>query len=94
MVSVDGPFSLVTFILSCVVLQPISSYYQLTNNTTHVCSLHASLHVYFPIQATTSKLKSQITILEAGLRGTREKRAAMKEHEAKLTSQFQVCLCC
>ena len=94
MVSVDVPFSLVTFLLSCVVLQPISRYYQLTNNTTHVCSLHASLHAYFPIQTTTSELKSQITTLEAGLREAREEIAARKEHEAKLTAQFQVCLCC
>ena len=94
MVSVDGPFSPVTFILSCVVLQPISSYYQLTNNTTHVFSLHASLHAYVPIQATTSELRSQITTLEADLRGTWMESAAMKEQEAKLTSQFQVCLCC
>ena len=72
----------------------MSRYYLLTNNTTHVCSLHASLHAYFPIQATTSKLRSQITTLEASLRGARVDSAARKEHEVKLPFQFQVCLCC
>ena len=42
------------------------------------------------IQATTSELRSQITTLQAALKG---EIAARKEHEAKLTSQFQVCLC-
>ena len=56
--------------------------------------MHASLHAYVPIQATTSELRSQITTLEAGLRGARVEIAARKEHEAKLTSQLQVCLCC
>ena len=42
------------------------------------------------IQATASDLRSQITTLQAALKG---EIAARKEHEAKLTSQFQVCLC-
>ena len=43
------------------------------------------------VQATASDLGSQITTLQAALEG---EIAARKEHEVKLTSQFQVCLCC
>ena len=57
-------------------------------------SLRASLHAYFPIQATANELRSQITTLQAALEGARGEIAARKEHEAILTSQFQVCLCC
>ena len=49
---------------------------------------------YFPIQAIASDLRSQITTLQAALERAREEIAASKEHEAILTSQFQVCLCC
>ena len=45
------------------------------------------------IQATASDHRSQITTLQAALVGAREEIAARKEHEAILTSQFQVCLC-
>ena len=44
------------------------------------------------IQATTNELKSQITTLQAALDEAGVEIAAMKEHEAKQTSQFQVCL--
>ena len=44
------------------------------------------------IQATTNELKSQITTLQAALEEAGVEIAAMKEHEAKQTSQFQVCL--
>ena len=43
------------------------------------------------IQATAIDLRSQITTLQAALEG---EIAARKEHEVKLASQFQVCLCC
>ena len=46
------------------------------------------------IQATTNELKSQITTLQAALEEAGEEIAAMKEHEAKQTTQFQVCLRC
>ena len=51
-------------------------------------------YIYFPIQATTNDLKSQITTLQAALEEAREENAARKEHEEKRTSQYQVCLCC
>ena len=58
-----------------------------------VYSLRASLHAYILlIQATTNELKSQITTLQAALDEAGVEIAAMKEHEAKQTSQFQVCL--
>ena len=44
------------------------------------------------IQATASDLRSQITTLQAALERARVEIAAMKEHEAKQTSQLQVCL--
>ena len=44
------------------------------------------------IQATASDLRSQITTLQAALARARVEIAAMKEHEAKQTSQLQVCL--
>ena len=43
------------------------------------------------VQATANELRSQITTLQAALEG---EIAARKEHEVKMSSQFQVCLCC
>ena len=42
------------------------------------------------IQATINELRSQITSLQAALAEATEEIAARTEHEAKLTSQFQV----
>ena len=51
-------------------------------------------HMLNTIQAIADELRSQITTLQADLEGAREEIAAWKEHEAKITSQFQVCLGC
>ena len=51
--SVEGPFSPVTFLLSCVVLQLTSSMYQLTNTTTHTIDRDSyTIHLSLWAQAT------------------------------------------
>ena len=54
----------------------------------------AYLHVLIFIQATAIELRGQITTLQAALERARQENATRKVHEAKLTSQLQVCLCC
>ena len=63
------------------------------------CILHVFNHCYFycinkrpiiSVQVTTNELRSRITSLQAALERAREETAARTEHEAKLTSQFQV----
>ena len=51
-------------------------------------------YLLISIQATNNELRSQITALQTTLEAAREEIAARKAHEAKLTSQFQVCLHC
>ena len=82
--------------LKCIdFLAPVLSVYTMYIYVRMVCIQFAfSACLYTFIQASTNELKSQITTLQAALEEAREEIAAMKEHEAKQTSQFQVCLCC
>ena len=82
--------------LKCIdFLAPIISVYTMYIYVRVVCIQFACFSAcLLPIQATTNELKSQITTLQAALDEAGVEIAAMKEHEAKQTSQFQVCLCC
>ena len=46
------------------------------------------------IQATANELRSEITALRIALEAASEVNSAGKVHEAKVASQFQVCLRC
>ena len=49
--------------------------------------------MYNTFQATAIELRDLNIKLQTALEGARKEIAARKEHEAKLTSQLQVCLC-
>ena len=81
--------------LKCInFLAPVIFVYAMYKYVCMVCVQFAcfSACLYTFIQASTNELKSQITTLQTALDEAGEEIAAMKEHEEKLTSQFQVCL--
>ena len=82
--------------LKCIdFLTPVISVYTMYKYVCMVCIQFACFSAcLLLIQATTNELKSQITTLQTALEEAGKEIAAMKEHEAKQTFQFQVCLNC
>ena len=80
--------------LKCInFLAPVIFVYAMYKYVCMVCVQFACFSAcLLLIQATTNELKRQITTLQTALDEAGVEIAAMKEHAAKQTSQFQVCL--
>ena len=88
-------------LVQCTHVLDMPQMYTFRSSCTTVYTMYVCIYTYLytvlltcmfiTIQATASDLRSQITTLQVALEG---EIAARKEYEAKLTSQFQVCLYC
>ena len=74
-------------LISIIAIRVCAVFYMCPTIATSIVQIQRSI---ISVQVTANELRSQITSLQAALEVAREEIAARSEHEAKLTSQFQV----